>query len=68
MMILNYVHKGGTTPPLQIRADGFPLLGPGVLGDGEENTAFFGHASPALLANFNFTEMRFLPNLQRESA
>ncbi len=58
-LALNYVHGADTNPPLVVRTDSFPLLGPGVLGDNEQDTKFFGHVSPGLAAEFNFEEIRF---------
>ncbi len=59
LMVLNYVHRGGTDPALNIRTNSLPLLGSSSLGVDESGTQFWGHASNSLLNQFNITEIRF---------
>lgn len=60
MMILNYVHKSGTTPGLNVRTDSFPLLGSEYsIGPDESNSVYWGHTSNTLTAAFNWTEFMF---------
>ncbi len=60
-LILNYNHKGGTNPPLQIKTSSLPALGGDTLGSDESSmTAVWGHASNTLMANFlQAKELRF---------
>lgn len=59
LMVLNYVHRGGTDPALNIRTNSLPLLGSSSLGVDESGTQFWGHASNSLLNQFSITEVRF---------
>ncbi|MCA9574090.1 MAG: hypothetical protein KC668_01595 [Myxococcales bacterium] len=60
MLVLNYVHQGGTTPALSIRTEDLPLLGSDALGaDGSLDASTWGHAGNALLASVTFDELRF---------
>ncbi len=59
LMVLNYVHQGGTNPELLVRATDLPLRDSSTLGDDESGTATWGHAAPSLLSAFNITELRF---------
>lgn len=59
LMVLNYVHQGGTNPNLTFRSTDLPLLGSSTLGTDESGTAFWGHAIPSLLNQFNIEELRF---------
>lgn len=59
LLVLNYVHQGGTNPTLTFRTANLPLLGSSTLGTDESGTNFWGHAVPSLLSQFNLTEMRF---------
>jgi len=59
-LLLNYVHRATTNPPLTMRATSLPLLGGDTLGEDESGNALvWGHASPALLAGFGVKELRF---------
>ena len=58
-LVLNYVHPGGTNPPLTIRTSDLPKLGGDVLGLDEAGAATWGHASHGVLAKLPFTEVRF---------
>ncbi len=58
LMILNYVRDTGN-PGLNIRTNDLPLMGSLTLGAGEAGTAFWGHASNAMVAQFNVSEIRF---------
>jgi hypothetical protein len=49
-MVLNYVHRGGTNPPLDVRTSSLPTMGAGTLGDDESASASWGHASPAMMS------------------
>jgi hypothetical protein len=60
MMILNYVHQGGTNPSLNIRTSSFPMLNTKyALGSDESGTTSWGHVSQALAAQNGFTEYMF---------
>ena len=59
LMILNYLHQGGTNPSLNVRASDLPLMGSSVLGTDESGTTFWGHAAPSLVNQFNVSEVRF---------
>lgn len=59
LMILNYVHAGGTNPALNIRNNDLPILLSSSLGNDESGTIYWGHASNSLLNQFNITEVRF---------
>lgn len=58
-MVLNYLHQGGTNPALTDRISDLPLLGSSTLGGNEAGTSTWGHAIPALLNKFTFTDVRF---------
>jgi hypothetical protein len=63
MMILNYVHQGGTNPALLSRSTTFPRMGSQYTFGNESastsNTGTWGHASSALLGSKNWTEYMF---------
>jgi len=60
MMILNYVHKGGTNPSLDVRTDSFPQMAREyILGADESGSAAWGHIGNALAAQNGFTEYMF---------
>lgn len=59
LMVLNYVHQGGTNPALNIRTNSLPLLGSSSLGTDESGTQFWGHAANSLLNQFTITDVRF---------
>lgn len=59
-LVLNYLHKGGTNPLLVEKSSALPLLGSTTLGVDEQASATtWGHATPAYLNKFTFTELRF---------
>ncbi len=59
-LVLNYLHKGGTNPELSVRTNNLPLLGSTTLGvDESMSTTTWGHAAPAYLNAFPFSELRF---------
>jgi hypothetical protein len=60
-LILNYNHKGGTTPALAARAENLPLQGSDVLGEDESTKPlFWGHAGNVLFTKFTSArELRF---------
>ena len=59
-LVLNYLHKGGTNPALDIKTSTLPLLGSTTLGtDESSSTSLWGHASNSLMNSLNFTEVRF---------
>jgi hypothetical protein len=66
VLILNYVHKGGTNPELFVRhyGSGFPLQGNASLGvDGSQDRTTWGHVCPYFLNEVynkaGFTKIRF---------
>jgi hypothetical protein len=59
-LVLNYLHLGGTNPLLVEKSTTLPLLGSTTLGVDEQGHATnWGHAIPAYLTKFPFTELRF---------
>jgi Fibrinogen beta and gamma chains, C-terminal globular domain len=58
-LVLNYLHKSGTTPSLNTRIASLPLLGSSTLGTDESGTVYWGQASAALLNIFTFNTLRF---------
>lgn len=62
IMIMNYTHRGNTSPNLNVRKvnDGLPMENLARLGtDGSTTLDNWGHASNAFLRMFNFNAMRF---------
>lgn len=59
-LVLNYLHLGGTNPELSEKSTTLPLQGSTTLGVNEQGHATnWGHAIPAYLTKFPFTELRF---------
>jgi hypothetical protein len=59
-LVLNYLHLGWTNPVLVEKSSALPLLGSTTLGVDEQSSATtWGHATPAYLNKFTFTELRF---------
>jgi VCBS repeat-containing protein len=62
-LVLNYLHRGGTNPALNVKPDSLPIIpkmGSSTLGDDESgDNSLWGHASNALLNAFDFSEVRF---------
>jgi hypothetical protein len=59
-LVLNYLHRGGTNPALDVKPGSLPLMGSEMLGvDESGNNSLWGHASNALLNKFEFSEVRF---------
>jgi hypothetical protein len=59
-LVLNYLHKKDTYPALSPKSKSLPLLGSSTLGINESSlVANWGHATPAFLTSFPFTEIRF---------
>lgn len=60
IMILNYVHKGGTNPSLDVKSSSFPTLSSEFsLGSDESGLASWGHLSNSLANQYNWTEYMF---------
>lgn len=60
-LVLNYVHKAATNPPLDANTSSYPLMGSSSLGVDESGSpTLWGHAAPSLLSTLPFTETRFL--------
>ena len=59
LMIMNYVHQGGTSPAGNFRSTDLPLLGSSTLGTNEGGTIFWGQAIPALVGQFDVSEVRY---------
>lgn len=63
-LVLNYLHLGWTNPVLVEKSSALPLLGSTTLGVDEQASATtWGHATPAYLTKFTFTELRFMEKL-----
>ncbi len=60
-LVLNYLHQGGGNPELSALGDRLPILSlGGKLGhDESKQSAHWGHAVPALLAQLQFSETRW---------
>ena len=58
-LILNYLHKSGTTPDQEVRHYSLPTKNSDTLGTDESGTAHWGHAAPGLLNNMDFSSMRW---------
>lgn len=59
-LVLNYLHLGNTNPALSEKSTTLPLQGSTTLGVDEQGHATnWGHAIPAYLTKFPFTELRF---------
>jgi hypothetical protein len=58
-LVLNYLHRGGTNPTLQVRTNTLPMSSDATLGADESATAFWGHASNSLIAAMQPDELRF---------
>jgi hypothetical protein len=59
ILVLNYVHVGGTNPALNVRTTNLPIQTAAPLGSDESATAAWGHASNALLATLSPDELMF---------
>lgn len=59
ILVLNYVHQGGTNPALNVRTTDLPLQTAASLGSDESGTAAWGHAGNTLLNALNPTELMF---------
>lgn len=59
-LVLNYLHKGGTNPALNVRTNSLPILGATTLGlDESSSSTTWGHVSNSYLNSFTFTTLRF---------
>jgi hypothetical protein len=59
MMILNYVHLGGTNPDLNARTNSFPLLNRAYTFGDESGSQYWGHTANSLADDYNWTEYMF---------
>lgn len=60
MLVLNYLHRGGTNPVLRVLDDRLPVLSSFELGADESNNSnSWGHSSNALFSSLNAKELRF---------
>ncbi len=59
VMVLNYVHQGGTNPALNARTTDLPISTGAALGADESGTAAWGHAAPAVMAALDGDEVRY---------
>jgi hypothetical protein len=59
ILVLNYVHQGGTNPDLNVRTTNLPIQTGAGLGANEAATAAWGHAGNALLATLSPNELMF---------
>ena len=58
-LILNYLHKAGTNPNLNILSGRFPIQNGTILGVDESSTPYWGHISSSFASKLNFNEVRF---------
>ncbi|HKP63564.1 MAG TPA: thrombospondin type 3 repeat-containing protein [Polyangiales bacterium] len=58
-LVLNYLHKADTNPPLGFRNADLPVMGSSTLGVDESGTAFWGHAVPEMMQRLAPSELRF---------
>ena len=59
-LVLNYLHKGGTNPALEVKTNSFPIQESTTLGTDESTaTTNWGHLAPATLNAMPFTQLRF---------
>ena len=59
LLVLNYLHRGGTNPSLVVRGT-LPIQKSTTLGvDESADTVSWGHASFALMASMSFSQVRF---------
>jgi hypothetical protein len=59
MLVLNYLHQGGTNPGTSPLGGSLPVLGNEVLGPDESGSVHWGHAGPELLGQLAVEEIRF---------
>ena len=60
MLVLNYLHQGGTNPTLDANSSNLPLTNSSTLGIDESGSAdYWGHAANALMNKFTFNDVRF---------
>ena len=63
IMVLNYLHQGGTNPALTARTSDFPLMGSSNLGTDESGQGgvdgSWGHAATSRLSSLSYTTLRF---------
>lgn len=57
-LVLNYLHKGGTTPDTQLRLLSFPLLGSNILGADDAGTNYWGEIADVLVDLLKPSEVR----------
>ena len=55
-LVLNYLHKGGTNPDLNVMETTLPIKRGDTLGDDESNSSSWGHASNSLMSILPFQE------------
>ena len=67
MMILNYLHLGGTNPTLNTRTSSFPLLGSDTLGTDESGSTYWGHISNSLANAYDWSEYMFFAKTEFHS-
>ncbi len=59
MLVLNYLHRGGTLPSIRSRDRSLPIQSSTQLGGDESSSDAWGHARPELIALFQPSELRF---------
>lgn len=59
VLVLNYVHQGGTNPGLDVRTADLPISTNSGLGSDESGSAAWGHAGNDLFAALDANEVRF---------
>lgn len=60
ILVLNYVHAGGTAPALNVKTLNLPLKNSSTLGNNESSsTTYWGHASNSFLNNISFSQIRY---------
>jgi hypothetical protein len=59
-LVLNYLHKGGTTPSVAVKTTSLPIIGSTNLGiDESGNVNNWGHLSNSMLNTMSFSSIRF---------
>ncbi|MDD2871708.1 MAG: fibrinogen-like YCDxxxxGGGW domain-containing protein [Candidatus Gracilibacteria bacterium] len=58
-LVLNYLHKGGTNPSLNIRNNSAPIYNGEILGTDQSGTEYWGHMNNATISRISFTQTQW---------